>query len=108
MRPPQVLIVRPTRLHTRVRENLLHGAIVRETMQAETYTLYLRLAHSDAVYDLEIALPSYVYYRLGLEVTKHLTVELRRQVLHIIPRQANTPTHPVVPSDGQRVSSMTV
>ena len=87
---------------------LLHGTIIRETMQAETYTLYLRLAQSDAAYDLEIALPSYVYYRLGLKATKHLTVELRRQVLHIIPRQANTTTHPVVPSDGQRMPSMTV
>ena len=107
VRPTQVLIVRPARLHTRVRENLLHGTIVRETMQAETYTLYLQLAHSDAAYDLEIALPSYVYYRLGLEVTKHLTVELRQQVLHIMPRQANTTTHPVVPSDGPRIPTMT-
>jgi len=108
VRPTQVLIVRPTRRHARVRENLLHGTIVRETMQAETHTLYLRLAHSDAAYDLEIALPSYVYYRLGLETSKHLTVELRRQVLHIIPRQGDTTTHSAVPSDGQRVPTMTM
>lgn len=108
VRPTQVLIVRPTRLHARARENLLQGTIVRETMQAETYTLYLRLAHSDATYDLEIALPSYVYYRLGLEVTKHLTVELRRQVLHIMPRQGNTPTDPVVPSEGSLVPTTTM
>jgi molybdate transport system ATP-binding protein len=107
VRPTQVLIVRPTRLHARVRENLLHGTIVRETMQAETHTLYLRLAHSDAAYDLEVALPSYVYYRLGLEVTKHLTVELRRQVLHIMPRQAHTTSHPDIASDGQRIPSIT-
>ena len=75
-------------------------------MQAETYTLYLRLAQSGAAYDLEIALPSYVYYRLGLEATKHLTVELRRQVLHIIPRQAETPPQPVVSSDGPRIPTM--
>jgi hypothetical protein len=108
VRPTQVLIVRPTRLNARVRENLLQGTIARETMQAETHTLYLRLAHSDAAYDLEIALPSYVYHRLDLEVIKHLTVELRRQVLHIIPRQADTTTHPIVPSDGSLMPTMTM
>jgi molybdate transport system ATP-binding protein len=87
IRPTQVLIVRPERLSTRQRENLLSGTIVRETMQAEAYTLYFRLEHSRAAYDLEISLPGYVYHRLCLDTDKRLMVELSRQALHVIPYQ---------------------
>ena len=86
IRPTQILIVRPDRLGERARENLLCGRIVSEMMQAETYTLHLRLDDSDAAYDLEIALPGYVYHRLSLDTEKRLMVELRRQALHVIPR----------------------
>jgi ABC-type sulfate/molybdate transport systems ATPase subunit len=84
VRPAQVLIVRPERMTSRPRENLLRGEIVRETMQAETYTLYVRVEQSQAAYDLEISLPSYVYYRLGLDQGKRLLVELQRQAMHVI------------------------
>jgi molybdate transport system ATP-binding protein len=88
IRPTQLLVVRPDRLAERERENLLSGHIVSEMMQAETYTLHLRLDGSDAVYDLELALPGYVYHRLSLDRDKRIMVELRRQVLHVIPRTA--------------------
>jgi molybdate transport system ATP-binding protein len=87
IRPTQVLIVRPERLSTRQRENLLSGTIVRESMQAEAYTLYFRLEQSHAAYDLEITLPGYVYHRLCLDTDKRLMVELSRQALHVIPYQ---------------------
>lgn len=87
IRPTQIRIVLPDRVTVRPRDNLLCGDIVRETMQAETYTLFLRLEHSPAVYDLEITVPSYVYYRLGLDTAKRIIVELGRQNLHVIPRQ---------------------
>jgi molybdate transport system ATP-binding protein len=87
IRPAQVLIVRPERLTSRRRDNLLCGDIVQETMHAETYTLFLRLEHSSAAYDLEITVPSYVYHRLGLDTKKRRIVELGRQALHVIPRQ---------------------
>jgi hypothetical protein len=61
--------------------------VVGQDMHAETYTLYLRLPDSDAAYDLELALPGYVYHRLELESAKSLTVELRRQNLHVMHRQ---------------------
>ena len=48
--------------------------------------LHLRLDGSDAVYDLELALPGYVYHRLSLDREKRVMVELRRQELHVIPR----------------------
>jgi hypothetical protein len=55
-------------------------------MHAETYTLHLRLDHSEAVYDLEIVLPGYVYHRLAVQATPHLNVELNPRDLHVIPR----------------------
>ncbi|MBI3304630.1 MAG: ABC transporter ATP-binding protein [Deltaproteobacteria bacterium] len=87
VRPTQILVVRPDRLTERERENLLCGHIVGELMQAETYTLHLRLDGSSAAYDLELALPGYVYHRLSLDREKRIMVELRRQVLHVIPRE---------------------
>ena len=79
IRPTQILIVRPDRLAERERENLLCGDIVGTLMQAETYTLHLRLDESDTAYDLEVALPGYVYHRLSLESQRRIMVELRRQ-----------------------------
>ncbi len=92
IRPTQILIVRPDRLAGRERENLLCGRIVSEMTQAETYTLHLRLDHSNATHDLEIALPAYVYHRLSLDTEKRIMVELRRQALHVIPRAVTTTT----------------
>jgi molybdate transport system ATP-binding protein len=97
IRPTQVLIVRPERLTSRQRENLLCGDIVRETMHADTYTLYLRLEKSNAAYDLEISVPSYVYHRLGLDTEKRLIIELERQSVHVIPYQGDAVTHPSTP-----------
>jgi ABC-type sulfate/molybdate transport systems ATPase subunit len=89
IRPTQVLIVRPDRVTTRPRENLLWGHIVGEVRHAEMYTLHLQLDNSTAEYDLEVVLPGYVYHRLGLETTRRILVELHRQALHIIPRHAD-------------------
>ena len=88
IRPTQILIVRPDRFTARKRQNLLSGSIVHTDMQAETYTLHLRLDNSKAAYDLEIVLPGYVYHRLALQTTPHLVVELSREHLHVIPRKA--------------------
>jgi hypothetical protein len=89
IRPTQVLIVRPDRITTRPRENLLWGHIVSEVRHAEMYTLHLQLDDSVAEYDLEVVLPGYVYHRLALETTRRILVELRRQVLHVMPRHAD-------------------
>ena len=88
IRPTQILIVRPDRFAARERQNLLRGSIVHTDMQAETYTLHLRLDNSTADYDLEIVLPGYVYHRLALQTTPKLVVELSREHLHVIPRKA--------------------
>ena len=86
IRPTQILIVRPDRFSARARQNVLSGSIVHTDMQAETYTLHLRLDDSQAAYDLEIVLPGYVYHRLAVQTTPHLVVELNPQHLHVIPQ----------------------
>ena len=86
IRPTQILIVRPDRSAARERQNVLSGSIVHTDMHAETYTLHLRLDDSEAVYDLEIVLPGYVYHRLAVQATPHLNVELNPRDLHVIPR----------------------
>jgi hypothetical protein len=90
IRPTQVLIVRPDRMATRPRENLLWGHIVGEVRHAEMYTLHLQLDDSTAESDLEVMLPGYVYHRLDLETTRRILVELRHQALHVIPPRADT------------------
>jgi molybdate transport system ATP-binding protein len=90
IRPTQILIVRPDRFAERERENLFWCTIVGKQIQAETYTLQLRVDHSGSAYDLELALPAYVYHRLALDREERILVELRRQDLHIIPRDILT------------------
>jgi hypothetical protein len=107
IRPTQILIVRPERLTSRRRDNLLCGDIVQETMHAETSTLFLRLEHRSAAYDLEMTVPSYVYHRLGLDTDKHIIVELGRQAVHVIPRQSDTGTDAPSPCSGPLTSVTT-
>lgn len=92
IRPTQLLIVRDDRFEARRRDNLLAVTVVREEMQAEMYTLYLRLDHSDTPADLYLELPGYVYHRLELQTVKRLTIELPRAALHVIPRAAAPPS----------------
>ncbi|OGO51928.1 MAG: hypothetical protein A2148_04585 [Chloroflexi bacterium RBG_16_68_14] len=106
IRPTQIMIFRLDRPPSETRQNTLHGCIVEERIQAETYRLFLRLAPSGAGlvgggpavtdcqpsaddgpahYDLEIELPGYVYFRLGLDRRKEVTVSIRRDAIHVIP-----------------------
>jgi molybdate transport system ATP-binding protein len=86
IRPTQVMIVRPDRLpHLPPPENPFCGAIVQEALQAEAYVLRFRLADSADPYDLEIELPDYVYFRLGLDRQKEATISIHRSAMHVIP-----------------------
>ena len=106
VRPTQVMIVRPDRpSHLGPPENLLCGTLVDETLHAETYTLFVRLAgkgtearvqRSEAgrpvlsasegpPFDIEIELPGYVYHRLDLHLEKQVQLSLRPEALHLIP-----------------------
>lgn len=90
IRPTQIMIVRPDRLTERERENLFWCTIVGKQIRAETYALQLRVDESGNAYDLELVLPAYVYHRLALDREERILVELRRQDLHIIPREIRT------------------
>ena len=92
IRPTQVMIVRPDRLpHLPPPENPFCGTVVQEALQAEAYVLRFRLADSPACpagsaapYDLEIELPDYVYFRLGLDHQKDATISIHRSAMHVI------------------------
>ncbi len=85
IRPTQVMIARPDRPSSSPPENRVAVRIVREAINGENYILYLRTEASAEPYDLEVELPGYVYYRLGLDANKEITVSLRRSALHLIP-----------------------
>jgi len=93
IRPTQVMIVRPDRLpHLPPPENPFCGTVIQEALQAEAYVLRFRLADSPACppgraapYDLEIELPDYVYFRLGLDHQKDATISIHRSAMHVIP-----------------------
>jgi ABC-type Fe3+/spermidine/putrescine transport system ATPase subunit len=93
IRPTQVMIVRPDRLPgLPPPENPFCGTVVQEALQAEAYVLRFRLADSPACrtgraapYDLEIELPDYVYFRLGLDRKKDATISIHRSAMHVIP-----------------------
>jgi len=86
IRPTQVMIVREDRLpHLPPPENPLCGAIVGEALQAGAYVLRFRLSHGAAPCDLEIELPDYVYFRLGLDRKKDATISIHRSAMHVIP-----------------------
>ncbi len=100
IRPTQIMIIRADRPPNEPRQNVLHGRIVEEALHAETYRLFLSLFCPEAAstgrpaqdspdsgplgYDLEIELPGYVYFRLGLDRQKGVTVSIRPDVIHVI------------------------
>lgn len=105
IRPTQIMIFRLDRPPSEPRQNTLHGSIAEERIQAETYRLSLCLLRSEpgpaaggpapidclssvddgpADYDLEIELPGYVHFRLGLDRRKDVTVSVRRDAIHVV------------------------
>jgi len=87
IRPTQIMLVRPDHAAERERENVFRCTIVGKQMQAERYTLQLRIDGSGDAYDVELALPAYVYHRFSLDTETRVLVELRRHDIHVIPQQ---------------------
>jgi hypothetical protein len=48
-------------------------------------------------------LPGYVYHRLGLETTRRILVELRRQALHVMPHRADAVQPPSAIADASHI-----
>jgi molybdate transport system ATP-binding protein len=85
IRPTRIMIKPPEVESYAGRQNVFCGTIVEEIIGAETYRLFVRLAGSQHPCDLEIELPGYVYFRLGLDRTKEIEMSVRRELVHIIP-----------------------
>ncbi len=85
VRPTRIMIKPPEVESYAGRHNVFCGTIVDEIIGAETYRLFVRLAGSSQAKDLEIELPGYVYFRLGLDRTKDIEMSVRRELVHIIP-----------------------
>lgn len=82
LRAERVLIVREDR--PAPEENTFRGVIVEERPRAESRTLRVRLDGSAQPWDVEIDVPSYVYYRLGLAASKEIALTMKRADLHVI------------------------
>ncbi len=87
IRQTQIMIRRPDDAYTG-RRNLLSGRIVDEIISAEDYRLFVSLRGSAAAYDLQIELPGYTYFRLGLDQNKEIEMSVRPEAVHLIPRSA--------------------
>ena len=86
VRSTQVMIRRPGDTYE-ARRNVLMGRIAQEIMGAEVYRLFVSVAGSDAPHDLEIELPAYTYFRLGLDRSKQIEMSIRPEAVHIIHEQ---------------------
>ncbi|HXG35425.1 MAG TPA: hypothetical protein VNL15_00485, partial [Dehalococcoidia bacterium] len=85
IRPTQIMIRRPETEDGAGQHNVFQGAIVDEVISMETYRLFVSLGPADLRYDLEIDLPGYVYFRLGLDTRKEIEFSIRPEAVHLIP-----------------------
>ncbi len=85
IRPTQIMIKPPEVESYADRRNVFCGDIVDEIAGAETHRLFVRLKGSIDLYDLEIELPGYVYFRLSLDQNKEIEMSVRPEVIHLIP-----------------------
>jgi len=83
VRPTQIMIRRPGDTFEG-RVNVFAAKIAHEIMGAETYRIFVKLPGSAAGEDLEIDLPAYTYFRLGLDHDKDIEISIRPEAVHII------------------------
>ena len=87
LRAERITLVRPERRGAG-RENLAEGTIVGESSDGATAILLFRLRGPRlapaAPHDLEIAVPLYVYERLGLATNREWTISIGREALHLL------------------------
>jgi molybdate transport system ATP-binding protein len=84
IRATQLMIRRPEDTGFSERLNALSGSIVDEAALGETHRLSVRLAGSSAWSDLEVELPGYAYFRLGLDQRKEVDLSVRPELVHLI------------------------
>lgn len=100
IRSTQLMIRRPEDTTFGDRPNLMCGTIVEEGIVAETRRLWIRLQGSgQGAATLEIDLPEYTYFRLGLDSRKEIEMYVRPERVHIMP--ADRPVD-AAPDEGPR------
>ncbi len=97
IRATQIMIVRKDQ-QVGPRDNRMRGHVVQEAIRAETHVLSLQLEGSDQHHDLEIELPGYVYYRLGLDREKDVEVHIRKEAVWVIGGQQPQAAPEAVPA----------
>ncbi len=101
VRPEYVMLVRPEReTEATAGENRLRGEIVTEMTEGSNRVLFFKLdgprprrvtldrgeLAPGIAYDLRIEVPTYVYYRLGIDRRKCWQVRLKPDTIHVIGR----------------------
>ena len=86
VRPERIMLLRKD-LPVGKRANILAGRVVNELTDGFNYTLFFRLDGERRLasggYDLEIALPAYVYERLHVADDKAWSITIRRDDIHV-------------------------
>lgn len=85
IRSTQLMIRRAEDTTFADRPNLMRGSVIEEAIIAETRRLWVRLAGSSRRWDLEIDLPEYTYFRLGLDDKKEIDMYVRPDRVHVLP-----------------------
>ena len=79
------------------RENEVRGRIVEELSDGLNHVLFFRLDDDQRLrrgaYDLEIALPAYVYERLGVGRDKRWSATIKREAIHVLGRRVQKSSH---------------
>ncbi|HHW86729.1 MAG TPA: ABC transporter ATP-binding protein [Chloroflexi bacterium] len=88
IRPERIMLVRKD-AQTPARRNTVHGVIVDELSDGFTCTLFLRAdagqrLRPDAMFDLEIVVPVYIYERLHIAEERHWAVILPQEALQVL------------------------
>lgn len=83
IRPTQIMIRRQGDTYEG-RRNVFRATIAHEVMGAEIYRIFARIDGSPAKHDLEIELPAYTYFRLGLDRHKEIELSIRPEAVHIM------------------------
>ena len=93
IRPEDVMIVRPNQaLTAEMRENFLPGRLMAAGRRGAMYQLEVKVGDAPPLsgdFDFTIRIPAHAYERLGLGVGKELSISLKKQAIHLIPKGAD-------------------
>ena len=80
------------------RPNLVRGTVIAREMGRDTVRLELQVRAAPALTPLRLQLPTYAYFRLGLDRRDAVAVQLKPEWLHMMLPMPLTPTAPLTPT----------